>query len=317
MKLIVQIPCYNEAQTLPLVLAELPKQIEGISSIETLVVDDGSQDGTAAAARALGVSHVLCNVRNLGLAFTFRKALDAALARGADIIVNIDGDNQYKASQIPLLIRPILEGKADMVVGDRQTHLVAEFSSLKRLLQRIGSAVVRRLSNTRVSDTTSGFRAFSRDAAFKITILSNYTYTHEAILQAPSKGLTIANVVVSTNPKTRESRLMRSIRGYVAFSMASILRVFAMYNPLRVFLEIGGLLLLIGGALGARFLYFYLTEGGAGKLQSLVVAAISLIMGSTIVLVGIMADIIQFNRRLLEDILERVKRLEHDVLSRR
>ena len=314
MKLIVQIPCYNEAQTLPLVIASLPRQIGGIDCIETLIIDDGSNDGTSEVARSLGVTYVLRNKRNLGLAFSFRKAIDAALHNGADIIVNLDGDNQYKASEIPALIQPILDGRADMVVGDRRTDTISEFSSLKKLLQKLGSAVVRKLSDTQVRDTTSGFRAFSRDAAFKLTILGNYTYTHEAILQAPSKGLTIVDVAIETNPKTRESRLMRSIRGYIAFSIASILRIFAMYNPLRVFLQIGGILLFLGFALAVRFLYFYLTTGGAGKLQSLILAAIALIMGGTIILFGLIADIIQFNRRLLEDILERIKRLEHDTL---
>jgi glycosyltransferase involved in cell wall biosynthesis len=311
MKLIIQIPCYNEADTLPQVLQDLPREIPGVSSIETLVIDDGSSDGTSEVAKGLGVTHVVRNVRNLGLAFTFRRGIDAALAHGADIIVNLDGDNQYKGSQIPALIRPILEGRADMVVGDRQTDTIPEFSALKKFLQRLGSAVIRRLSHTNVSDTTSGFRAFSREAALKLTILSNYTYTHEAILQAPSKGLTIVNVRIDTNPKTRPSRLMRGVIDYLVFSVASIVRIFAMYNPLRVFLALGSVCVLFGSLLTLRFLYFYFTAGGVGKIQSLIIAAIAVITGSMIILVGIIADIIQFNRRLLEDILERIKRIEN------
>jgi len=312
MKLIIQIPCYNEAETLPLVLADIPKQIDGISEIETLVVDDGSTDGTSEIAKEHNVTHIVRHTKNLGLAFTFRRAIDEALKNGADIIVNLDGDNQYKAGDIPKLIAPILEGTADFVIGDRNTDSISHFSPTKKFLQRVGSRVIRVLSRTSVRDATSGFRAFSREAAFKVTILSHYTYTLESILQANVKGLAVTNVSVSTNPKTRESRLMKNIRSYLMFSVATIIRVFTMYNPLRVFLDFGVFFITVGILLGVRFLYYYLMVGGEGKIQSLILAAIFIIVGVTIALVGLLADIIQFNRRLLEDVLIRLKRLEFD-----
>ncbi|MCB0310525.1 MAG: glycosyltransferase family 2 protein [Bdellovibrionales bacterium] len=310
MKLIIQIPCYNEEHTLPNVLREIPQEIEGIHHIETLVIDDGSTDRTAQVAQLTGANHVIRNIRNLGLAFSFRRGLDAALALGADIVVNMDGDNQYPASRLADLIAPILRKEADIVVANRQTDRIEHFSPLKRRLQRWGSAIMRRLSGTEVRDAVSGFRAFSRDAAIKITILSNYTYTLESILQAKAKGLTISNIDIETNPKIRESRLIKSLRAYLTFSAATIVRVFAMYNPLRIFFPLGGLLLLAGILLGLRFLYYYTWFGGSGKIQSLLLATLLCILGSAVVLVGLIADLIQFNRRLLEDVLERVKKLE-------
>ena len=310
MKLVVQIPCLNEEATLPAVLSSIPLQIEGIASIITVVIDDGSTDRTVQVAESHGVHEIVRNTGNLGLAFAFRKGIDRCLALGADIIVNLDGDNQYRAEDIPALIKPILDGKADMVVGDRDTSSIRHFSPIKKFLQWFGSAVVRKLSGTSVIDATSGFRAFSREAALKLTILSNYTYTHEAILQARAKGLIVKNVRVRTNPKTRESRLMRSLRSYLVFSLATIIRVFTMYNPLRLFIDVGALFMAVGVGLAIRFLYFYLAYGGSGKIQSLIFAAIFLLSGALCVFVGLLADIIQFNRRLLEDILERVKKLE-------
>ncbi|MDC0358685.1 glycosyltransferase family 2 protein [Oligoflexia bacterium] len=310
MKLIIQIPCLNEAETLPLVFEDLPKSIEGISTIETLVIDDGSTDNTSKIAKNLGATHIIRNTKNLGLALTFRAGLDYCLKQGADIIVNMDGDNQYKGSEISKLIAPILAQEADAVVGDRQTDTIASFSPLKKFLQRFGSKIIRRLSRTNIQDATSGFRAFTREAAIQLTILSHYTYTLESILQSHTKGLAITNVPVSVNPQTRESRLMDNMRSYVAFSIATIIRVFTMYNPLRVFVYAGSAFIAVGSVLVLRFLYYYFAVGGAGKIQSLVIAAICVIVGVTVVLVGFIADIIQFNRRLLEDILVRVKRLE-------
>lgn len=310
MKLVIQIPCHNEAETLPVVIAGIPKSIPGIAGIEIVVIDDGSNDKTGEVARNLGVHHVIRNISRLGLARTFRSGVDHSLRCGADIIVNMDGDNQYKGSDIPRLIEPILSGSADMVIGDRQTDTIQHFSPSKKFLQRFGSSIIRKLSRTDVSDAVSGFRAMSRAAALKLTILSNYTYTLEAILQAHSKGFTIKNVLIETNPKTRESRLIKDLRTYLAFSLATIIRVFTMYNPLRVFIDIGAVFVFAGVMLSARFLYYYLTSGGAGHLQSLIFAAVCMIAGVSIILGGILADLIQFNRRLLEDILERLRKLE-------
>lgn len=310
MKLLIQIPCLNESETLPLVFQGLPRHIEGISEIETLIIDDGSTDETSTVAKQLGATHIIRNTTTLGLAHTFRRGLDYCLSCGADIIINMDGDNQYPGTEIEKLLVPILEKRADIVIGDRQTNQIAEFSAFKKLLQREGSRVVRILSKTAIRDVTSGFRAFTRDAAIKLTVLSNYTYTLESILQAPSKGLAITDVTITTNPKTRESRLMSSIRSYLAFSVATIIRIFTMYNPFRVFFSLGSICLGIGMIVGLRFVYYYITTGGHGKVQSLILAAIALVTGAMILLVGMIADLIQFNRRLSEDILERVKRLE-------
>lgn len=316
MKLIVQIPCLNEAETLPLVLRSIPASIPGIEVIETLVIDDGSTDGTAEIARREGVDHIIRNRSNLGLAQSFRRGIEESLLRGADIVVNMDGDNQYKGEEIEKLIEPIIQGRADLVVGDRQTDQIPHFTPLKRILQKIGSAVVRRLSGTEVRDTVSGFRAFSREAAIKLTILSYYSYTLESILQARFKGLTLSNVTIQTNPKTRESRLMRNLRSYLTFSGATIIRVFTMYNPLRVFLQIGIPLLLLGVLADIRFIYYLITEGGRGHVQSLILGAVLSLSGVFVILAGLLADLIQFNRRLLEEAVERLRRLELKVASK-
>lgn len=310
MKLFVQIPCYNEAETIGQVIAGIPREVEGIDSVSIVVIDDGSNDSTGKIAKDDGADFVITNIRNQGLARTFRKGLDFCLSYGADIIVNLDGDNQYKGEEIPLLIAPILKKQADMVIGDRQTDSISHFSPLKKFLQRLGSATIRKLSKTDIVDTTSGFRAFSRDVAMKMTILSNYTYTIESILQINTKGFSCKQVKINTNPKTRESRLMSGIWSYLVFSIATIIRIFTMYNPLKVFISVGIGSASIGLIIGLRFVYFYFTEGGAGHIQSLLFSAILIIVGATIALVGLLADLIQFNRRVSEDILERVKKLE-------
>ncbi len=310
MKLVVQIPCLNEASTLETTLAGIPRAIPGIGSIEIIVIDDGSQDDTREVAQRAGVAEVIRHTRNLGLAFAFRSGLDACLRRGADIIVNMDGDNQYRGEDIPRLIAPILAAHADMVVGDRQTDRISHFSGSKKFLQRLGTFIVTKLSSINVADAPSGFRAFSRAAALKLTILSNYSYTLESLLQVQSKGLTVVSVPISVNPPTRPSRLFQNIRQYLIFSVATILRVFTMYNPLRIFIYTGGILLLMGLGLTGRFVFFYFWDGGQGKIQSLIIAAIFCTSGVAVLLAGFVADLIQFNRRLLEDILERVKKLE-------
>ena len=310
LKLIIQIPCLNEEETLPETIADLPKQIDGIDVIEYLIIDDGSTDRTIEVARSLGVHHVVHNTHNLGLARSFRRGLDAGLRLGADIIVNTDGDNQYAGWDIPKLVKPIVDGKAEIVIGDRQTHKIPHFSRIKKLLQRFGSAVVRQLSDTDVPDTVSGFRAISRDAAIKLNIISPYSYTIEMIIQAGKKNMAIASVPVDTNPKTRESRLFRSIPGFIGRQLSSMTRMYAMYEPLRVFFYIGAVVFLVGLIPIIRWLYFFFTDGGQGHLQSLVLGTSLLVIGSTTFLFGLLADIISFNRQLMEITLERVRRME-------
>lgn len=313
MKLLIQIPCFNEEHTLPLVLREIPREIPGIDRVEVLIIDDGSTDATVEVARALGVDHVVRHPRNLGLARSFRDGLDACLKRGADLIVNIDGDNQYKASDIPRLVAPIVAGRADMVIGDRQTHTISHFSPVKKALQRLGSAVVRRLSGVQVRDAVSGFRAFSAPAARRLNVLSTYTYTLETLLQARAKGLVVEEIPIVTNPKLRESRLIKSLRGYILRSIETMVRTFTLYNPLQVFLSLGATFVGAGVLIGLRFLYFYFESKGSGHVQSLILAAILTIVGALIIMVGMLADLIRFNRLLIEDVLERMKVLEARV----
>ena len=312
MKLVIQIPCFNEAETLPITLAELPTEIRGIDSIDVIVIDDGSTDGTADVARAHGVTQVVRAPVNQGLARAFAAGLDCALRRGADIIVNTDADNQYPGRFIAHLIQPILEHEAEVVIGNRNPSSLGHFSFLKRRLQALGSAIVRGLSGTRVPDATSGFRAFSREAALRMNVVSEFTYTLETIIQAGTKQLSVAHVDVDVNPTTRPSRLFPNLRSYVTRSTMTIIRIYALYNPLRVFVMIGSFLLLGGAAIGARFLYTYFTEGGAGQIQSLILAAVLIITGFQAMFFGVIADLIGSNRRMIEDALLRVRRIELD-----
>ncbi|ESQ17195.1 MAG TPA: glycosyltransferase family 2 protein [Chromatiaceae bacterium] len=312
MKLIVQIPCYNEEKTLPETIADIPREITGIDKVEVLIIDDGSRDHTVDIAREIGVDHIIRNKRNLGLARTFRKGLDACLVRGADIIVNTDGDNQYVGADIPKLIEPILAGRADMVIGDRQTNSIPHFSPIKRLLQYLGSGVVRRLAGIWVPDTVSGFRAISREAAIRLNIVSSFSYTIETVIQAGKRQLAVDSVHVRTNPKTRDSRLFKSIPHFIKNSLGTMVRMYAMYQPLRMFFFIGAAMLLLGALPILRFLFFYVTEGGAGHVQSLVLGGVLVILGFITFLAGLVADLISFNRQLLEMTLERVRRLELD-----
>lgn len=310
MKLIVQIPCYNEQGTLPQTVADIPRRIEGVDEVEILVVDDGSSDGTAEAAHAAGVDHILRHKANKGLARSFRTGLDACLRLGADIIVNTDGDNQYVGADIPKLIAPILAGEADVVVGDRETQTVAHFSPTRRRLQRWGSAMVRTLSGTDVPDAVSGFRAFSREAALDLNIVSPFSYTIETLIQAGRKRMAVTSVPVGTNPKTRDSRLYQSLPHFLERSATTMVRMYAMYKPLRVFLVIGLAISLIGLVPIARFLYFYATGSGEGHIQSLVLGGAFLVIGFVTFLIGLVADLINYNRQLIEMTLERVRRLE-------
>ena len=312
MKLIIQIPCFDEEQTLPQTLNELPGEITGVDIIEVLIIDDGSSDRTVEVAREHGVQHIVSFPRNRGLAYAFKAGLDACLRQGADVIVNTDGDNQYRGEDIRSLVQPIVAGEADMVVGDRRTDQIAEFSFLKKKLQKLGSAVVRQVSRTDVADTTSGFRAFSRDAALRLNLVSEFTYTIETIIQAGQRRMAVTSVPIRTNPKTRPSRLFRGIPQYIRRSVGTIVRIFMMYRPLTVFLWLGGVLSTAGLAVGLRFLYYFFTGGGSGHVQSVVLAAALVMIGVQITVMGLLADLIGANRKLVEDVLVRVKRLEAD-----
>ncbi len=308
MKLVIQIPCYNEEHTLPIALQALPKEIPGIDTIEVLIINDGSTDATVDVARAHGVDHVVSFSTNKGLARGFIAGLRASLIAGADIIVNTDADNQYCADDIPAIIRPILEGKAEIVVGARPIQQIQHFSPMKKLLQRIGSWVVRMASDTAVEDAPSGFRAISREAAMRLNVFNDYTYTLETLIQAGQQRMTIASVPVRTNGDLRPSRLVSSIRKYVTRSFTTIWRIFATYRPLRFFGTIGLVFLVLGTLLGVRFLIAYFGGHGQGMLQSLVLAAVLLLMGFQTCVLGVLADIINVNRRLLEDIQLDIRR---------
>jgi len=310
MKLIVQIPCFNEEETLPITVKDIPRNIKGIDKVEVLVIDDGSTDRTSEVAKELGVEHIVRFNRNKGLAKAFSAGLDACLKLGADIIVNTDADNQYKGEDIPKLIKPILEGKADIVVGDRQIDTIKDFSFMKKKLQKIGSLVVRHVSGTDIPDATSGFRAFSREAALNVNVLSPFTYTLETIIEAGNKGMVIIGVPIRTNPKCRESRLYKNIGQYIVRSIITMIRIYTMYQPLKTFFYVGGLVFFAGFLLGLRFLYFYLIGNGAGHIQSLILAAVLLIAGFMIIMIGLVADIVSFNRKMVEDVLYRIKKME-------
>ncbi len=307
MKLIIQIPCFNEAEVIGHTISELPHQLVGINYIETLIIDDGSQDETIAAARDAGVDHVVRLPRHVGLAMAYAAGLDACLKLGADIIVNTDADDQYIASGIETLIQPILAGEAELVIGDRGVAKLKHFSPFKRLLQRIGSRVVSHAAGFHVPDAASGFRALTRELALQLNVLSTYSYTLETLIQAGAKRARVVFVPVATHPDTRPSRLIKNIPNYLLFSGATIIRSFTLYRPLRVFSLISLVPTFIGLALGIRFLVYYLSGMGAGMIQSLILAAVLLIAGLLIFLIGIVADLISFNRKLLEETVYRLR----------
>jgi glycosyltransferase involved in cell wall biosynthesis len=309
LKLIIQIPCYNEAATLPVTLASLPREVAGVECVEWLVIDDGSEDDTAQVAKDCGVDYVVRHARNLGLARAFLTGLDACLQLGAGVIVNTDADNQYSAEDIPALVAPIIDGSAEIVVGARPIESIAHFSPVKKLLQRIGSWAVRVASNTDVPDAPSGFRAISAEAARRLMVFNDYTYTLETIIQAGQKNMAITSVPVHVNPDLRASRLVRSTASYIRRNIVTMLRIFMIYRPVRFFGYFGGALFAIGFLIGCRFLWHYSHGHGNGHVQSLILAAIFLGMGFQTGLVALLADLAAANRRLIEDVRSRMQEI--------
>ncbi len=312
MKLIIQIPCYNEEETLPITLKDLPKEIEGIDTIKYLIIDDGSKDKTIEVAKANGVHHVVRFTNNKGLASGFMAGIDACLKLGADIIVNTDADNQYCGADIEKLVKPILDGQADIVVGERPIDSIEHFSWLKKKLQHLGSWVVRVASDTNIPDAPSGFRAYSREAALRLNVVSEYTYTLETIIQAGRKNMAITSVSIRTNGELRKSKLFKSMYSYIKRSIFTIIRIFVMYKPLKFFITLGLTIFLLGFVIGLRFLYFYFTAQGSGHIQSLILSALLILIGFQIGVIGLQADLIAANRKILEDIQYRIKKIENN-----
>jgi len=312
-KLIVQIPAYNEEAVLAEAISCIPRLVPGIDHVEVLVINDGSSDATGEVAKQAGADHVVRHITNRGLAQAFLTGIETSIFLGADIIVNTDADNQYNAEDIPKLVEPILQGKADIVVGDRQTDQVAHFSPLKKRLQKLGSALVRRLSSTEIPDAVSGFRAISRDAAMHINIGSDFSYTIEMLIQAGHDRLAITSVPVRTNPVQRESHLFKNTPHFLFSSALIMLRIYVTYKPLRAFVSIGFVLGLIGLIPILRFLFFYFTTGGAGHIQSLVIGGSFMVMGGLFGMFGLIAELISFNRKTLSRVLEKIRRLEQEI----
>ncbi len=313
MKLIIQIPCFNEAETIAITIGCLPRQVEGFDTVEWLIIDDGSSDDTAEVARKSGADHIISHTRNLGLARSFSSGLRSCIALGADVILNTDADNQYRAADIPALVKPILNREADIVIGSRPISTIKHFSLVKKLLQYVGSWVVRVASNTNVSDAPCGFRAISREAAMRINIFSGYTYTAEMIIQAGLKDMTIVCVPIKVNFDLRPSRLVKNISSYVKRSIITILRIFIVYQPFKFFMTIATVLLGMGGLVGLRFFYYFVTGEGYGHVQSVILAGILLGAGFQTLLVAFLADIIAVNRQLLEKVDFVLKKAESRI----
>lgn len=305
-KLMIQIPCYNEAETLSIALSALPRKVEGFDIVEWLIIDDGSVDETVEVAKACGVDHIVRHNGNRGLAKAFMTGLEACLERGADVIVNTDADNQYNADDIPALVAPILSRKAELVIGARPIQQIDHFSLIKKFLQRLGSSVVRLASKTKVPDAPSGFRAISRDAAKRLMVFNEYTYTLETIIQAGQKNMPIVSVPIRVNEDLRPSRLVKSIPSYIKRSIVTIFRIFIIYRPFRFFASLGLVLFGSGFVIGLKFLLSYFSGDGDGHIQSLILAAILLIIGFHTLLIAIVADLLAANRKLLEDVRYRV-----------
>lgn len=318
MKLIIQIPCYNEVETLEQTVRDLPTSVPGFDTVELMVIDDGSTDGTDAEAARLGVHHVVRHPTNLGLARGFQTGLDAALRFGADVIVNTDADNQYPGRYIADLTAPLVAHRADIVIGDRQTHRIEHFSPIKRLLQRFGTSTVRRLSGTNVADAPSGFRAYSREAALRLTVLTQFSYTLETIIQAGKSGLKILNVPITTNPPTRPSRLQKNMLEFISRQTMTMLRLYAFYEPLKTFSYMSLPFLVIGLGAWVRFVYFYLThQSDVGRyIQSITIGTGVFLVGVLVLLFGIQADISNKHRQLTQLVLYRLRKLEYRLLTR-
>ena len=314
-KLIIQIPCYNEEEALPATLAELPREVPGIELVEWLVIDDGSTDRTAEVAREHGVDHIVRFQRHRGLSSAFIAGLDASVRAGADIVVNTDADNQYYAEDIPKLIAPILADEAEIVVGARPISATKHFSPFKKLMQRLGSWATRRISKTDIPDAPSGFRAVNREAAMRLHVFNEYTYTIETIIQAGQKGMAITSVPIRTKETLRPSRLVKSASGYVNRQILTMVRIFMTYKPFRFFAVPGSILFLAGLLISIRFVYFYVTEGGSGHVQSLILSALLMGMGFFLAIVGLVTDLISVNRKLLEGLDWRLKRMEQSSQS--
>jgi glycosyltransferase involved in cell wall biosynthesis len=312
MKLIIQIPCFNEEETLPITFADLPKQIDGIDEIEYLIIDDGSKDRTVKVAKEIGINHIVNQKQNFGLAKGFMSGIDACLRLGADIIVNTDGDNQYSGFDIPKLIQPILEKRADFVVGDRETDKIAHFSSIKKKLQKLGSSVVRRAAGSTVADTTSGFRAYSRDAAMKLNVISDYSYTLETVILAGRQKIAVENVPIGTNDKLRESRLFKSMGSYIKKSGATIVRTYAQVKPLKIFGTMSVIMMFVGLAVLIRYLFYYFIGDGNGHIQSLLLGVMLMLIGLQVGVFGLLADAVAANRKMNEELLYRIKKIEYD-----
>lgn len=315
MKLIIQIPCYNEAETLEIALNDLPKKIDGIDEIEYLIINDGSKDATIEVAKKWGVHYVVNFKRNKGLAKGFMAGLDACLRNGADIIVNTDADNQYDGGDIEKLVRPILEGKTDIVIGERPIDDTEHFSPLKKKLQHFGSYVVRKASKSDIPDAPSGFRAYSREAAMRMNVINEYTYTLETIVQAGRTKIAQTSVPIKTNPELRKSRLFNSMFGYVKKSMLTILRAFIMYKPMRFFNTVGAIIMTCGVALGIRFLVYLFIGEGTGHIQSLILTSMLILVGFQTFLIGLQADLIAANRKLIEDVQYHVRKMDYDGIK--
>lgn len=307
MKLVIQIPCYNEEKSLPITLNDLPKHIDGIDEIEVLIIDDGSKDRTVEVAKELGVNNFVEMPHNSGLAKAFVAGINKALEIGADIVVNTDADNQYCAADIEKLVKPILAGEADIVIGSRPVSEIEHFSPLKKMLQKLGSGVMRLISSTKVEDAPSGFRAFSRNAAMQLNVFDNYTYTLETIIQAKAKGLILKCVPIRVNPDLRKSKLVRNMFDYIRRSMFTMIRMFIIYRPFRFFAILAGMFFLVGALIGLRFLYYFVFESGAGHIQSLILSAILIITGVQVGVIAVLSELLSINRKILEDIQKRLK----------